>query len=116
MLEFASLSSHEVPTEWSEGEAQSRKMIGLPNHFNLLVCEVPIERSEGEARSPTDASLLAIGSLSLGEVPKRLKGARSMRWVYEVNEYQTCLIECVNNRIRHYLARFRRKRTLGVRK
>ena len=32
-----------------------------------------------KARSPTDASLLAIGSLSLGEVPKRLKGARSMR-------------------------------------
>ena len=32
-------------------EAQSRKMIGLPNHFNLLVCEVPTERSEGEARS-----------------------------------------------------------------
>ena len=29
---------------------------------------------------------------------------------------ETCLIECVNNRIRHYLARFRRKRTLGVRK
>ena len=33
-------------------EAQSRKMIGLPNHFNLLVCEVP----------------------------KRLKGARSTKW------------------------------------
>ena len=69
-----------------------------------------------KARSWTDASLLAIGSLSVSEVPKRLKGARSMRWVYELNEYQTCLIECVNNRIRHYLARFRRKRTLGVRK
>ena len=41
LLEFASLSSHEVPTERSEGEARSRKMIGLPNHFNLLVCEVP---------------------------------------------------------------------------
>ena len=33
------------------GEAQSRKMIGLPNHFNLLVCEVPTEQSEGEAQS-----------------------------------------------------------------
>ena len=32
-----------------------------------------------EAQSPTDASLLAIGSLSLGEVPKRLKGARSTK-------------------------------------
>ena len=29
-------------------EARSRKMIGLPNYFNLLVCEVPTERSEGE--------------------------------------------------------------------
>ena len=34
---------------------------------------------EIEARSPTDASLLAIGSLSLGKVPKRLKGARSTK-------------------------------------
>ena len=40
LLEFASLSSHEVPTERSEGEARSRKMIGLPNHFNLSVSEV----------------------------------------------------------------------------
>ena len=29
-------------------EARSRKTIGLPNHFNLLVCEVPTERSEDE--------------------------------------------------------------------
>ena len=49
LLEFASLSSHEVPTERSEGEARSRKMIGLPNHFNLLVCKVP-KRLQG-ARS-----------------------------------------------------------------
>ena len=35
-----------------------------------------INSSLREARSPTDASLLAIGSLSLGKVPKRLKGAR----------------------------------------
>ena len=32
-----------------------------------------------------------------------------MRWVYEVNEYQTCLIESVNSRIRNYLARFNRR-------
>ena len=70
----------------------------------------------GKARSGSKSSLLEFASLSSHEVPKRLKGARSMRWVYEVNEYQTCLIECVNNRIRHYLARFRRKRALGVRK
>ena len=42
MLEFASLSSHEVPTE----------------------------RSEGETRSPTDASLLAIINLLFNEVCK----------------------------------------------
>ena len=40
LLEFASLSSHEVPTE----------------------------QSEGETRSPTDASLLDFGSLSVGKV------------------------------------------------
>ena len=31
-----------------------------------------------------------------------------MRWVYEVNEYQTSLIESTNFLIRHYLARFQR--------
>ena len=45
MLEFASLSFHEVPTE----------------------------QSEDEARSPTDASLLAIGSLSFGKVAEATK-------------------------------------------
>ena len=49
-------------------KAQSRKMIGLPNHFDLLVCEVPTGRSEGEARSQTDASLLDFGIMSFGEV------------------------------------------------
>ena len=49
-------------------EAQSRKMMCLHNHFNLLVCE---------AQRQTETSLLDFGSLSFGEVPKRLKGARS---------------------------------------
>ena len=40
-----------IPDIIEMDEAQSRKMIGLPNHFNLLVCEVPTERSEGEAQS-----------------------------------------------------------------
>ena len=31
-----------------------------------------------------------------------------MRWVYEVNEYQTSLIESTNFLIRYYLARFQR--------
>ena len=49
-------------------EARSRKMIGLPNHFNLLVCEVPTERSEGEAQSGSKSSLLEFASLSSHEV------------------------------------------------
>jgi transposase len=32
-------------------EAQSRKMIGLPNHFSLSVCEVPNDRREYEIKS-----------------------------------------------------------------
>ena len=56
LLEFASLSSHEVPTE----------------------------RSEGEARSSTNESLLSITNEWLkarvfDEVPKRLQGARSTK-------------------------------------
>ena len=53
-----------------EQEAQSRKMMCLHNHFNLLVCE---------AQSQTETSLLDFGSLSFSEVPKRLKGARSAK-------------------------------------
>ena len=49
-------------------EAQSRKMMCLHNHFNLLL---------GEAQSQTETSLLDFGSLSFSEVLKRLKGARS---------------------------------------
>ena len=63
MLEFASLSSHEVPTERSEGEARRQGDESL-----LLITN--------EAQSQTETSLLDFGSLSFGKVPKRLKGAR----------------------------------------
>ena len=49
LLEFASLSSHEVPTERSEGEARSQTMMCLHNHCSLSVSEVP-KRLQG-ARS-----------------------------------------------------------------
>ena len=41
LLEFASLSSHEVPTERSEGEARSPTETSLLAISSLLVCEVP---------------------------------------------------------------------------
>ena len=44
LLEFASLSSHEVPTEQSEDEARSQTMMCLHNHCSLSVseCLVPL--------------------------------------------------------------------------
>ena len=41
LLEFASLSSHKVPTERSEGEARSPTETSLLAISSLLVCEVP---------------------------------------------------------------------------
>ena len=37
-----------------------------------------------------------------------------MKWVYEVNEYQICLIKSVNSRIRNYLARLDGKQVLYI--
>ena len=46
LLEFASLSSHEVRNERGEGEAQSLSYASLLAIINLSLGEVPTERSE----------------------------------------------------------------------
>ena len=54
--------------EFSGIEAQSPSYASLLAITNLLL---------GEAQSQIETSLFDFGSLSFGEVPKRLKGARS---------------------------------------
>ena len=53
MLEFASLSFHEVPTERSEGEAQSPSYGSLFTITNLLLGEVRMERSDRQISNRT---------------------------------------------------------------
>ena len=55
----------------SKTEIQSPSYASLLAITNLLL---------DEARSQTETSLLDFGSLSFGEVPKRLQGARSTKW------------------------------------
>ena len=104
---YSSFTLAEKKHTTTKAEIRSPSYASLLAITNLLL---------DEARSPTMMCLHNHCSLSLGKVPKRLKGARSMRWVYEVNEYQTSLIESTNFLIRHYLARFQRKQGLDVEK
>ena len=58
LFEFASLSSHEVLTERSEGKAQSRIMMCLRNYCDLSVGEVPaMQKLKIKARSRAIARL-----------------------------------------------------------
>ena len=80
-------------SDCKEQEARSGSKSSLLEFASLSSHEVPTERSEGKARSPTETSLLAISSLSSHEVPKRSEGkSLCLSKSIEILEYSLYLL------------------------